>query len=103
MLPEAEAPDLLSKQEDDFDTYFVKQPKSPGEIEAACCAIEVCCTNALRYGGKNKDIISRLRNNPEYCDFNLNGQLNNISREFYGKKFTRLRKAVLFWLANKFT
>ena len=67
--PESEAPDMLAPLNAlNGDTYFVKQPETPEEIERACCALEVCCVAALRYGGKNPAIIRRLGNNPEYCD-----------------------------------
>jgi hypothetical protein len=71
--PEAEAPDLLAPlNQENTDTYFVRQPQTSGEIERACSAISVCCVYALRYGGKDKTIIQRLRNDPEACDFVLN-------------------------------
>ena len=67
--PEEEAPDLLAElTSEQADTYFVKQPEMPEEIERACRAIEVCCTAALRYGGKDPKIIKRLGNDPLYCD-----------------------------------
>jgi hypothetical protein len=74
--PENEARDLLAPLEDDnFDTYFIKQPKTAEEIERACRAIEVCCVEALRYGGTNPKIIHRLGNRPEYCDHLLTNDL----------------------------
>ena len=59
-IPEEEAPTLLCQDEDKSDTYFIKQPANEEEIEQACSALEVCCANALRYGGKDKKIIARL-------------------------------------------
>lgn len=74
--PEFEAPDLLAPLDDkNSDTYFVKQPKTMEEIERACRAIEVCCVEALRYGGTDPKIIRRLGNNPIYCDNLLSGGL----------------------------
>lgn len=71
--PEYEAPHLLATlNENNCYTYFVKQPETPEEIERACRAVEVCCVAALRYGGKNPQIIRRLHNTPEYCDYLLN-------------------------------
>ncbi len=70
--PEYEAPDLLAPLENgNYDTYFIKQPKTFEEIERACRAIEVCCVAALRYGGKDPKIIKRLGGNSKYCDFLL--------------------------------
>ncbi len=70
--PEVEAPDLLAPLANgNYDTYFVKQPTTPEEIEEACRAIEVCCVVALRYGGTDPAIIKRLGNKPAFCDYLL--------------------------------
>jgi hypothetical protein len=103
MLPEGEAPTLLNADEEEYETFFIRQPQTPEEIEQACCAIEVCCTEALRYGGKDKAIIKRLGNKPAYCDYNLEGKLNNIQSTFYGKWYRRLAKYIVFKLVNKIT
>jgi ferredoxin len=67
--PEAEAPELFASLEgDNVDTYFIKQPTTPREIERACRAAEVCCVNAIRYGGHDPRILSRLRDSAEWCD-----------------------------------
>lgn len=72
--PELEAPDLLAPgTNDDLETYFIRQPETPEEIERACCAIEVCCVLALRYGGTDPVILRRLGNLEEYCDHPLPG------------------------------
>ncbi|MDR3418740.1 MAG: hypothetical protein P4L83_21410 [Nevskia sp.] len=68
-LPEGEAPELLAPLEgDNSDTYFIRQPRTPEEIEHACSAAEVCCVNAIRYGGHDQWIIRRLGNQSDYCD-----------------------------------
>src|ERR1700740_892007 len=72
--PEHEAPDLLAplgRRSDNphDDTFFVRQPLTPDEVERACRACEVCCVLALRYGGKDRSIIHRLGNTPELCDY----------------------------------
>ena len=100
-LPEMEAPDLLAQDDEDYDTYFEKQPETDEEVERACCAIEVCCIHALRYGGKDKKIISRLGNNPEYCDFDLNGNLNLKPSIFWGAWYIRFYKFILYWYKNR--
>lgn len=67
--PEIMAPELLAPLDDtNSETFFLKQPETPEEIEHACQAIEVCCADALRYGGKDPAIIERLGNNPNCCD-----------------------------------
>lgn len=68
--PEAAAPELLASAEgENANTYFLRQPSTPEEVEAACQACEVCCVSALRYGGRDLSIIKRLGNNPGLCDF----------------------------------
>ncbi|WP_162042722.1 hypothetical protein [Undibacterium sp. YM2] len=47
--------------DENLDTYFLQQPQSAEEIEQACSAIEVCCVDALRYGGKDPKILMRLK------------------------------------------
>lgn len=74
-LPEHEAPELLASldAEDNpkCDTYFIRQPETPEEVEKACRALEVCCVDDLRYGGTDPAIIRRLGNDPRYCDYLL--------------------------------
>lgn len=72
--PEYEAPHFLAPlTHNNSDTYFVRQPSTPDEVERACRALEVCCVAALRYGGSDPDIIRRLGNDPDYCDRLLPG------------------------------
>lgn len=72
--PEAEAPELLAPLNDDnLNTYFVRQPYTAVETEHACNAIRVCCVCALRYGGTDRSIITKLGNNPEHSDYILDG------------------------------
>ena len=69
-IPEAEAPDLLAELNDDnLETYFVRQPKNADEVERAAKAIEACCFSTLRYGGEDDSIIDRLGNDPAVCDY----------------------------------
>lgn len=73
-MPQEEAPELLAPLDDDnLDTYFVRQPATPEEVERACRALEACCTRALRYGGADPAIIRRLGNDPGCCDHLLPG------------------------------
>jgi hypothetical protein len=66
--PEIEAPTLLAPLTDEnSDTFFIRQPETEEEIEQACCAIDVCCTGALRYGGKDTQILLRLSRT--HCDY----------------------------------
>lgn len=67
--PEDEAPELFAGLNDDnYETYFVRQPETPEEAERACNAAKVCCLSTIRYCGTDKEIIRRLGNSPEYCD-----------------------------------
>jgi len=71
--PEAEAPALLAELTDDqLETFFVRQPKTAEEVEAACRAAQVCCVSSLRYAGREPAIIRRLGNTPEFCDYLIN-------------------------------
>jgi hypothetical protein len=77
--PEHEAPSLLAPlNEDNNDTYFIRQPITNQEIEHACRALEVCCVAALRYGGKDLAVIKRLGNSSELCDYTVDEQGNLI-------------------------
>ncbi len=76
-LPENEAPDLLAKlNETNIDTYFIKQPVTSEEINRAIAATKVCCVDAVRYGGKDKDIISRIH--PSLCDYRISESGNVV-------------------------
>jgi uncharacterized protein (TIGR02996 family) len=67
--PEHEAPDLLAELgPGNSTTYFVRQPRTAAEIERACQAALVCCVADVRYGGTDPKIITRLGNDPLYCD-----------------------------------
>ena len=68
--PEDEAPELFSPlTDDDLETYFARQPTTAAEVDHACRAAESCCVNSIRYGGRDADVIRRLGNSGEYCDF----------------------------------
>jgi hypothetical protein len=69
MQPESIAPELLAPlDESNSDTYFVRQPKTPQDVELACRAALSCCVSSIRYGGDDLSIIRRLGNSAEYCD-----------------------------------
>ena len=70
-LPENEAPNLFAPMDDDHvATYFIKQPETEEELQRAIASTEVCCTDAVRYGGKNKKILAQLH--PDVCDYKIN-------------------------------
>jgi len=69
-LPEGEAPDLLAPLNDkNCDTYFIKQPSNSVELDQAIASTEVCCVDAIRYGGKEKSILRRV--NPALTDYKI--------------------------------
>ncbi len=69
-LPEEEAPDLLAPLDDDnCDTYFMKQPSNAAELDQAIASTEVCCVDAVRYGGKDKSILRRV--SPALTDYKV--------------------------------
>lgn len=57
--PESEAQDLMS-HDDGGHCYFVRQPESPEEVEQAIHATWASCCGAVRYGGKDAEIIRKL-------------------------------------------
>lgn len=66
-MPESEAPSLLAPLNDEnSDTYFIRQPETAEEIEAACRAALVCCVSSIRYGGRDPNVIRRLGNREEH-------------------------------------
>ena len=69
-LPQKEAPDLIAPiDESNTDTYFLRQPKSPEELERAIASTEVCCVDAVRYGGKDKSVLKRIHSS--LCDYRV--------------------------------
>jgi hypothetical protein len=61
--PEHEAPELMAHDpaaDGGYHCYFKQQPKTPEELERAIRAVEVGCCGAVRYGGRDPQIIRRL-------------------------------------------
>ena len=80
MAPEAEVPDLLASiNNQNSDTYFVRQPSTEDEIARAGMAAKACCTSTLRYGGQDPLIFRKLDNSPEYCDYVLDSEGNLLA------------------------
>jgi len=68
--PEAAAPTLFAPFDETYtDTYFVRQPATPEETEQAIMSVRVCCLSAVRYGGTDREIIAKLGNDPDVCDY----------------------------------
>lgn len=96
--PEVQAPGFLAPVEsENSDTYFVRQPSTPEEVEQACRALEVCCVNALRYGGQDPVIIRRLGNDPQYCDHLLPGGPNPTPPWWRDEVQPRSKRWWQFW------
>jgi hypothetical protein len=74
--PEHEATDLMGHYSDDsvcYHCYFKRQPNTAEEMERAIRAVEVGCCGAVRYGGKDPQIIRRLNTvwHRDACDHEL--------------------------------
>ena len=70
-LPQGEARKLIKPLEgQDGDTYFIKQPETPEEVISAIHSTELCCFQAIRYGGDDPNIIKRM--DSDLCDFYIN-------------------------------
>lgn len=72
-IPEHLAPECLVPLNDLGnelgETFFLRQPATPGEVRNVCAAAKSCCVDAIRYAGTDSAILSLLDNNPLYCDF----------------------------------
>ena len=60
LAPEAEAPDLMSFDQAEGSCYFRRQPSTPEELERAIRAVCVSCVGAVRYGGRDPEVLRRL-------------------------------------------
>lgn len=61
--PEQEAPELMahdSKAQAGYHGYFKKQPVTPEELQRAIMAVAVGCCGAVRYGGRDPNVLQRL-------------------------------------------
>jgi hypothetical protein len=67
LAPEREAPDLMGFAEgtagrsSESHCFFRKQPRTPDEIDRAVAALRVACCVALRYAGRDPEVLARLR------------------------------------------
>src|SRR5688500_13720448 len=75
-LPHGKAPELMDDPESTGDCYFRRQPRTPEEVDHAINAICVSDLCALRYGGSDEAIISKLRQRhaAAQCDHTPHGQ-----------------------------
>ena len=59
--PEYEAHDLMTHTESEYyHCYFMRQPKTPDEMDSAIRATWASCCEAVRYGGKDHSTLVRL-------------------------------------------
>ncbi len=99
--PYLEASDLMNGPEDDtscYECYFKRQPVTEEEIERACDAIMVSCTEAVRYSGSDRSILKRLYDRSSYGSVDLlpSGVESEIS-DFVRKKYRHARKYGVHW------
>jgi hypothetical protein len=63
----------MGHDEPDYHCYFKNQPETPDELERAIRAVGVSCCGAVRYGGKDPEVLKKLADlNPQACDAPLN-------------------------------
>lgn len=61
-LPHEEAPELMNDRSLEFEQcYFRRQPTNDAERDQAINAVCVSCIEALRYGGRDPDVIAKLK------------------------------------------
>ena len=100
-LPESIAPECLAPlNNDNHDTYFLRQPQTDEEVEHVCAAAQACCVAAIRYSGTDSTIIRRLGNRSDYCDHLLAGgpvRLSWETDEDWAKVAGRGRPWWRFW------
>jgi len=58
--PEAEAPELMAFDETETSCYFRRQPTTPDETYHAIRAVWASCICAVRYSGRDPDVLRRL-------------------------------------------
>ena len=73
LAPHGQAPDLLGFPDSSPKSegcYFRRQPTTSDEIGQACNAVSVSCIEAVRYAGKDREILLQLYNLSAYssCD-----------------------------------
>lgn len=74
----SEAPELIVYDEETYNCYFKRQPKTLEEVEKAIKAVCVSCVEALRYSGNDTKILDRLP--IQCCDYYENNY-QNLSQE----------------------
>lgn len=77
--PLAEAPDLMDAQGEPGYTHhcrFHRQPATEAELDRAIDAVRVCCTEAVRYAGNDKEILDRIGYRSQ-CDVLLRVEESN--------------------------
>ncbi len=86
--PEAEAPGLIEHNVGSGECYFKTQPKTDDEIGQAINAVMVSCVDALRYGGKDENILKRM------YELGLSGNCDYAPAGSYG---ITIRNVVVFY------
>jgi len=107
--PEAESQGLIEHSVKDQygHCYFKKQPETEEEIEHAIRAIAVSCISALRYGGKDENILRKMY---EFglsgeCDQQPAGSYRTVTRNlvtfYFGGNIDALFKMIVDEFVNK--
>lgn len=61
---QAEVPGLIEWSQQSQTSEVVRQPETPAELNQMINAITVCAMDAVRYGGHDPEILSKLANLP---------------------------------------
>jgi hypothetical protein len=78
---ESQAPTLISHDEEGIQRFFVRQPSTKAETDAAILALNVSCCGALRYGGRDRELLIRLAELGEShcCDHKLDDEPTTVN------------------------
>jgi hypothetical protein len=81
--PEAQAPTLMSHEGGDQGghCFFARQPNTKAETDAAILSVYISCCGAVRYGGQDREILTRLAElgAAGSCDYELDDEPNPTS------------------------
>ena len=88
--PECEAPSLMS-HDGDGHCFFVRQPSTAEEFNEAILGTWASCCGAVRYGGRDREILIRLAENglAESCDHRLADEPKPVNRNCVSFEFVQ--------------
>ena len=83
-VPQAVSPTLVGWRDthNSTDCYWIRQPRTPDELEQAITVIHAQELDCHRYAGTDPKVIRRLP--PAQCDFPSVGLFDSLWRRVYG-------------------